>query len=111
MATSPRDVAFSKILYVVPLNNEANAAVNQSVLAGSTNITANTAASAGVSANSRHFIPLNAPAVNGSGGIDYGSAANNQTQQRNQCERLIGQRDINDDDSLEEISFTVYGET
>ena len=59
-----------------------------------------------MSANSRHFIPVNAPA-NDAGGIDYGNEAADLAAQREECEQLIGDRDING--TATEIGFTVYG--
>ena len=115
--TNPRDPAFSKILYCVPVTyqdadgnavTETNAAVQDGVLSGDTAIdaqNANTPAE-GISLLSRHFVPVNAPA-NDAGGIDYGNEAADLAAQREECEQLIGDRDVNG--TMTEIGFTVYG--
>ena len=115
--TNPRDPAFSKILYCVPTTytdadgndvTEANAAVQDGVLSGQTDIDNTTTAANGVSSNSRHFIPVNAPADD-AGGIDYGNEAADLAAQREECEQLIGDRVPLGGGAAEEIGFTVYG--
>ena len=67
--------------------------------------------STGVSNTKRHFIPVNAPGVDGSG-IDYGTDAENLAAQRVQCEKLIGQsRDSIDSGDVadEQLGITVFG--
>ena len=106
--TNPRKPAFSKVLYVVPLNSENSAAVNDGVLSGNTAISSSSTAAQGVSLTSRHFIPVNAPGTdNDASGIDYGTDAQNLAAQREQCEQVIGDR--GEDGSLAEIGYTVYG--
>ena len=106
--TNPRQPAFSKVLYVVPVDTdvEATGAVQTGVLSGQTAISSNTTAANGVSALSRHFIPMNAPEQ---GGIDYGTAAQNRAAQREECEQLIADRGA--DGSIVEICYTVFGNT
>ena len=73
---------------------------------------ATAANSTGVSNTKRHFIPVNAPDVDGSGGIDYGTDAENLAEQRTQCENLIGQKRDSDDSGTtadEQIGYTVFG--
>jgi len=107
MATNPRDPAFSKILYVVPVNSESSAAVADGVLNGNTAISSSSTASDGVSLLSRHFIPVNAPGIEGSGGEDYGTDAQNLAAQREECEQVIGDRLVSNTST--EIGYTVYG--
>ena len=102
MAFSPRTPAFSKVLYMVPLNSESSAAINNKVLSGESTISGSSAASDGVSLLSRHFIPVNAEA----GGIDYGTDAQNLAAQRKECEALVGEVDISG--TMTEIGYTVY---
>ena len=115
--TNPRDPAFSKILYCVPTTyqdadgnavTETNAAVQAGVLSGATAITGTTTPANGVSANSRHFVPVNAPA-NDAGGIDYGNEAADLAAQRTQCESLIGERIPIGGSTATELAWTVYG--
>ena len=108
MAFAPRTPAFSKVLYMVPLNSESGAAVQDGVLNGKTALSSTTTAAQGVSATSRHFIPVNAPAVDGCG-IDYGNDATDLAAQRTECEELIGEVEISG--TMTEIGYTVYANT
>ena len=105
MPYAPRTPAFSEVLYMVPLNGEASAAVAPGVLSGQTAIDSSTTPAQGVSALSRHFIPVNAPGIAGDG-IDYGTDAQNLAAQRVQCEELVGEVDISG--TMTEIGYTVY---
>lgn len=105
MAYNPKTPTISKVLYMAPLNGEASAAVQSGVLSGQTAINSSTTPAQGVSALSRHFIPSNAPGVDG-GGIDYGNDAQNLAAQRVECEALIGEVDIGG--TMTEISYSVY---
>lgn len=100
-----RTPAFSKVLYCVPLNSESGASVEDDVLNGNTAISSSTTAAQGVSQLSRHFIPVNAPDVDGCG-IDYGNDAQNLAAQRAECEELVGEVDISG--TMTEIGYTVY---
>jgi len=114
-----RNPAFSQVLYCVPLAytaadgtvlTEAGAAVNDGVLNGSDPVfsagdTLETPAN-GVSANSRFFIPINAPAVEPetmadglpdpnqtpASEYDYGTAQQNQAAQRAETQEMLGTR-------------------
>ena len=104
MAYAPRTPAFSKVLYMVPLNSEASAAIKPKVLSGETSISSSSTAADGVSLLSRHFVPVNAP--DDAGGIDYGNDAADLAAQRVQCEELIGEVEISG--TMTEIGYTVY---
>lgn len=72
--------------------------------------TLSTAANAtGVSGTKRHFIPVNAPAVEE---YDYGTDAEDLSAQRRECQMLIGENRDSDDAGAvadEQIAFTVHG--
>ena len=119
MAVVRRDApAFSKVLYVVPLETEASdgtvlteagAAVVPGLLDGTTTpVPASTPAS-GTSANSRYFIPVNGPDERDAGAIDYGTALQNQQAQRAECDELLGERDVAGPDGSMIIAEAVYG--
>jgi hypothetical protein len=109
------DPAFSKVLYVVPLNDtagdpndvpgaaEATAAIQEGVLDGTTAISSTTTAAQGVSANSQFFQPVTNPNTPAQG-IDYGTDAQNQAGNRAQCETLSPPRPDGTD-----IAYAVYG--
>ena len=63
----------------------------------------------GVSGTKRHFIPVNAPAVEE---YDYGTDAEDLSAQRRECQMLIGENRDSDDAAAvadEQIAFTVHG--
>ena len=130
MAFSPRPPAFSRVLYCVPTvdqdGNQINvngnlAAVNTSVLSGQQSIAESPfteAANAnGISSTQRHFPGMNSyitaeeftsntSGTSPNGGIDYGNEATNRTNQRTQCEKMVG---TDTGISNREIAVTVYG--
>lgn len=100
-----------EVLYCVPVNDEADAAVADGVLSGQTAIDSTTTPANGVSALSRPFIPVNGPdkgdGTVGAGGIDYGDQAANLAAQRAACLDLVD-RDHDSDGAVERVAFTVY---
>ena len=126
--TNPRDPAFSQILYCVPVDAavEATGAVAPGILSGQTAMAAGLTPAQGVSALSRHFIPVNAglteeaftdaaedsdanPSPRRGNGVDYGNAADNRAAQREECEQMIGDRVPIGGGAAVEIGWTVFG--
>ena len=107
--TNPRDPAFSQILYCVPVDTdvEATGAVAPGVLSGQTAMATGLTPAQGVSALSRHFIPVNGPDEVDAGAIDYGTAVQNRAAQREECEQMIGDRLVANVST--EIGWTVFG--
>ena len=128
MAT--RNPSFSRVLYCVPTVDEEgnllspggnNAAVSGGVLSGQTVIAdtpySDAANANGISNQQRHFQGVNSyitadeftnndSGTSPDGGIDYGNEATNRTNQRTQCEKMVG---IDTGNSNREIAVAVYG--
>jgi len=125
-----RTPAFSRVLYCVPTVDEEgnllspggnNAAASDGVLSGQTAIAdspySDAANANGISNQQRHFMGVNAyitaeeftdsdKGTSADGGIDYGNEATNRTEQRSQCQKMIGTDTGN---SNRQIGITVYG--
>ena len=93
-----------EVLYCVPVNGEASAAVQAGVLSGATPISSSTTPANGVSALSKPFIPVNGPVASDGDGA---TASETLAGQRAQCMRLLN-RDQNNDGTLDNNALTVY---
>ena len=107
MAYNPKLISGLEVLYCVPVNGEADAAVQAGVLSGQTAISSSTTPANGVSALSQHFIPVNGP-IDSDG--DGASEDSTTALRRAQCVRLL-RRDSDANGTYEDIALTVYANT
>ena len=75
MAYNPKLISGLEVLYCVPVNGEADAAVQAGVLSGATAIeSSSTTPANGVSALSKPFIPVNGPVASDGDGATASEA-------------------------------------